>query len=108
MIGDPAGDDAADPVIPHDEIRERAYDLWDRNHRPNGYELEFWLMAERELKAERRSRLERDAVSAEDQTSRSTTRDDLATNAGSPSQAANEGSDRQHERSGEQDDQAPR
>lgn len=44
---------AAEPMISHDEIRERAYDLWDRNHRPDGYELEFWLMAERELKAER-------------------------------------------------------
>ncbi|MCJ2073146.1 DUF2934 domain-containing protein [Methylobacterium sp. J-030] len=41
-------------MIAHDAIRERAYDLWDRNHRPAGYELEFWLMAERELKAERR------------------------------------------------------
>ena len=36
-----------------DEIRERAYDLWDRHHRPEGYDLQFWLMAERELKAER-------------------------------------------------------
>ena len=38
-----------------DEIRERAYDLWDQHHRPEGYDLQFWLMAERELKAERRS-----------------------------------------------------
>ena len=45
----------AESMISHDAIRERAYDLWDRNHRPDGYELEFWLMAERELKAERRS-----------------------------------------------------
>ncbi|WP_273565244.1 DUF2934 domain-containing protein [Methylobacterium sp. NMS14P] len=37
----------------HTEIRERAYDLWDRHHRPDSYELEFWFMAERELKAER-------------------------------------------------------
>ncbi|MCJ2048675.1 DUF2934 domain-containing protein [Methylobacterium sp. J-070] len=41
-----------------EEIQERAYDLWDRNHRPEGYELEFWLMAERELMAERKSKLE--------------------------------------------------
>ncbi|UIY45632.1 DUF2934 domain-containing protein (plasmid) [Methylobacterium radiotolerans] len=41
--------------MPHTEIRERAYDLWDRHHRPDGYELEFWFMAERELKAERRN-----------------------------------------------------
>jgi hypothetical protein len=39
--------------IPAEQIRERAYDIWDRNHRPNGYEVEFWLLAERELKAER-------------------------------------------------------
>ena len=42
-------------MIPHDALRERAYDLWDWNHRPNDYELEFWLMAERQRKAERRS-----------------------------------------------------
>lgn len=33
-------------------IRERAYELWERNHRPEGFAIEFWLMAERELKAE--------------------------------------------------------
>lgn len=38
-----------------DEIRDRAYDLWDRHHRPEGYDLQFWFMAERELKAERRA-----------------------------------------------------
>lgn len=46
---------AAEPRISHTEIQERAYDLWDRHHRPDGYELEFWFMAERELKAERRN-----------------------------------------------------
>jgi hypothetical protein len=46
---------AAETRIPHDAIRERAYDLWDRYHRPDGYELDFWFMAERELKAERRT-----------------------------------------------------
>lgn len=49
-------DDAAPLRIPPDEIRERAYDLWDRYHRPEGYDLQFWLMAERELKAERKKR----------------------------------------------------
>ncbi len=38
--------------IPFERIRERAYDIWDRNHRPAGFDLEFWLMAERELRAE--------------------------------------------------------
>lgn len=36
-----------------EQIRERAYDLWERNHRPDGFEIEFWLTAERELKVER-------------------------------------------------------
>lgn len=57
MSQDPRADDRAELVLSIDEIRERAYDLWDRNHRPDGYELEFWLMAERELKAERRAAL---------------------------------------------------
>lgn len=38
-----------------DEIRERAYDVWERNHRPEGFEVAFWVMAERELKAERQA-----------------------------------------------------
>jgi hypothetical protein len=57
VSSDPSADDRAEPVLSIEEIRERAYDLWDRNHRPNGCELEFWLMAERELKAERRAKL---------------------------------------------------
>jgi hypothetical protein len=27
--------------------------LWERNHRPEGFEIEFWLLAERELRQER-------------------------------------------------------
>ncbi|MCJ2097264.1 DUF2934 domain-containing protein [Methylobacterium sp. E-046] len=54
MSPDPCAACATGPKISHAEIRERAYDLWDRNHRPDGYALEFWLMAERELMAERR------------------------------------------------------
>lgn len=38
--------------IPFEQIRERAHDLWDRNHRPAGLDVQFWLLAERELKAE--------------------------------------------------------
>ena len=45
-----------DGPIPIEEIRQRAYDLWDRHHRPEGQEMRFWVLAERELKAERRSR----------------------------------------------------
>jgi len=35
------------------EVRERARELWERHHRPEGYEMEFWLQAERELRGER-------------------------------------------------------
>lgn len=58
MSGAPPVDRAAEPRIPTDEIRERAYDLWDRNHRPDGYDLQFWFMAERALRAERRAKVE--------------------------------------------------
>ncbi|GJD46048.1 hypothetical protein AFCDBAGC_3928 [Methylobacterium cerastii] len=45
-----------DGPIPIEEIRQRAYDLWDRHHRPEGQEMRFWVLAERELRAERRTR----------------------------------------------------
>ncbi len=38
-------------VVTFEQIRERARELWDRNHRPEGLDIEFWLLAERELKA---------------------------------------------------------
>lgn len=43
-------------AITFEQIRERAYELWERNHRPDGFEIQFWLLAERELKAERERR----------------------------------------------------
>jgi hypothetical protein len=43
--------------ITFEQIRERAYELWERNHRAEGFEINFWLMAERELKAERKRAL---------------------------------------------------
>lgn len=61
MSQDPSIGDVAEPGFSADEIRERAYDLWDRNHRLVGYDLEFWLMAERELKQERRAKLHNEA-----------------------------------------------
>jgi hypothetical protein len=36
-----------------EEIKERAYDIWERRHRAAGFDAEFWLQAERELRAER-------------------------------------------------------
>jgi len=47
------GDAPGRDVITFEQIRERAYELWERNHRPEGLEIEFWLIAERELRAER-------------------------------------------------------
>lgn len=38
------------------DIRLRAFDLWNMRGRPDGYEVEFWLQAERELEAERTGR----------------------------------------------------
>ena len=46
------------------QIRERAYELWERNHRPDGMEIELWLMAERELRNELQKR--RQAEKADD------------------------------------------
>lgn len=49
-------------AITVEQIRERAYDLWERNHRPHGFEIAFWLMAERELRAECGRRQARDGA----------------------------------------------
>ncbi|MFO1148296.1 MAG: DUF2934 domain-containing protein [Alsobacter sp.] len=35
-----------------DDIRRRAYALWDAEGRPQGRDLEFWLRAEQELLAQ--------------------------------------------------------
>ena len=43
-------------AITFEHIRERAYELWERNHKPEGFEIEFWLLAERELRNERERR----------------------------------------------------
>ena len=38
------------------DIRLRAFELWNLRGRPHGYEVEFWLQAERELEGERSGR----------------------------------------------------
>ena len=38
--------------VREDEIRRHAAMLWEQRGRPEGYDLEFWLQAERELKLE--------------------------------------------------------
>lgn len=35
-----------------DRVRRRALELWEQHGSPEGYEEEFWLQAERELKCE--------------------------------------------------------
>ncbi|AWN35820.1 hypothetical protein DK427_08715 [Methylobacterium radiodurans] len=52
LVPDRSGTES-DPIS-FEQIRERAYELWERNHRPEGLEIQFWLLAERELRAERR------------------------------------------------------
>ncbi|MGH1570847.1 DUF2934 domain-containing protein [Methylobacterium sp. P31] len=57
---EPAPARAPDPIT-FEQIRERAYELWERNHRPEGFEIEFWLLAERELRNERERQISADA-----------------------------------------------
>lgn len=49
--------------ISNEQIRERAYDIWERHHRPEGFEMQFWLMAKRELMAEWERKVAFDAAS---------------------------------------------
>jgi hypothetical protein len=35
-----------------EEIRQRAYELWERRGQTEGSEMEFWLQAEREIAQE--------------------------------------------------------
>jgi hypothetical protein len=84
MSQDPAADGEAAPLLAFEEIRERAYDLCDRNHWPDGFELEFWLMAERELTAERRARLKQEAESAADDAGSPATMNSTATEEPTP------------------------
>lgn len=53
------------PAASDAEIRERAYDIWERHHRPEGFEIQFWLMAKRELLAEREPRIASGTASVE-------------------------------------------
>ena len=42
----------AKPISSDEQIRDRAYQLWENRDRPHSYEVEFWLQAERELRGE--------------------------------------------------------
>lgn len=61
MSDDQTAPAPAPDAITFEQIRERAYELWERNHRPEGFEIEFWLLAERELRKERERRKAPDA-----------------------------------------------
>jgi hypothetical protein len=37
--------------IPESRVRARAHELWEQHGRPQGRDVEFWLLAERELVA---------------------------------------------------------
>lgn len=39
--------------ITHEEIAQRAHDIWEESGRPEGHETEHWLRAENELRKER-------------------------------------------------------
>lgn len=36
-----------------DQIRQRAQEIWERHHGPDGRDDEFWHQAEKELRSER-------------------------------------------------------
>lgn len=38
------------PQISEDQIRERAYHIWQQSGCPSGNELEHWLLAENEMR----------------------------------------------------------
>jgi hypothetical protein len=47
------GHPSASPVkVPHDKIAMRAYEKWVKRGRPHGTDLQDWVEAESELKAE--------------------------------------------------------
>ena len=43
----------SDSPITHEEISQRARNIWEQARRPEGQETEHWLRAERELRQER-------------------------------------------------------
>lgn len=42
-----------DSPITHEEITQRAHDIWEQSGRPEGHETEHWFRAENELRKER-------------------------------------------------------
>jgi hypothetical protein len=54
-----------------DQIRRRAFELWEQHGSREGYEAEFWSQAERELRGEASSRDTSRGVSANAPSARS-------------------------------------
>lgn len=36
--------------VSHDQIAKRAFELWEKQGRPHGQDMELWLLAERDIK----------------------------------------------------------
>ena len=39
-----------DSTYHEEQVRQRAFELWEQRGRPKGFEAEFWLQAEREVR----------------------------------------------------------
>ena len=46
-------------TIPDELIRRRSYQIWEREHRPQGRQLEHWFRAKAELRSERLRQMRR-------------------------------------------------
>jgi hypothetical protein len=54
-----------------DLVKQRAYELWEQQGRPEGYDMEFWSQAERELQVEGSNADSSMAISANASTAKS-------------------------------------
>lgn len=46
-----------DDAIPEEAIRQRSYQIWQREHCPQGKHLEHWFRAKAELRSEQLNRM---------------------------------------------------
>jgi len=54
-LAESANRDCGAPGNAEEEIKKRAYEIWERHGRPEGKEDEFWQQAEQELRNEDKS-----------------------------------------------------
>jgi hypothetical protein len=57
--------------VTQDQVRRRAFELWEQHGRREGYEAEYWFQAERELSGEASSSDTSKGVSANARSARS-------------------------------------